>query len=108
MTAHTHTPGPWLRVDLEPDRGNLEQLVNSSGRAAMQISGAGGPEWHCNAALIAAAPALLDALRAVMGVWPYAREAQYLAADQQAIREQARAAIAQACGETGLAGGERA
>ena len=106
MDADTHTPGPWKRADLDtyPD-------------ATDEICAEGYDQCLCrvlqepieaNAALIAAAPALLSALRACFEVldcnWT-ATNGQGISDEEHGARHMARAAISAATG-AGNGGGE--
>lgn len=85
---NAHTPGPWAQYEGDP-----LIIVDSYGASLGEMS-AGSPnvsrsEQIANARLIAAAPELLDALRAVVSV-----------ADRKTVEfDLAHAAIAKATGE---------
>lgn len=101
-----HTPGPWSA--LTPDQfGRPVQAdwVVAVGDAYICV----GPQWDeeyrdeslANARLIAAAPEMLEALKAVMdneSDWKWAQEFGGYVLDDD-VREQVRAAIAKAKGK---------
>ncbi len=96
-----HTPGPWVHRSFEPHTYGCD-FVNGPNRARIAQCGdivGKGPHGYClsvdadeiaaNARLIAAAPELLAALKAVVSV-----------ADRATVQfDQARAAIAKAEGK---------
>ncbi len=59
---NAHTPGPWMVVhELRPNDEAVADLVNNTWVIPERPVRLGS--WHADAALIAAAPDLLDALR---------------------------------------------
>ena len=57
-----HTPGPWDRVDISTGCATKREQINHNGYAAVQIQHDGSAEGDSNARLIAASPAMLNAL----------------------------------------------
>lgn len=101
MTAK-HTPGPWTpefgeayRVRAQQDGGQVAIMMNLKGRHGL-AGRRNGDEVAANARLIAAAPELLEALKACAAVC--AGETMNKRGLISAL-EQARAAIAKATGE---------
>lgn len=94
----THTPGPWVR---EPEyEGDPATFVHAKGRAIADCHNGYGEEDEDNARLIAAAPELLAALKALANLdkrcgW------------HSAALDQANAAIAKAEGATSSAIGTK-
>lgn len=93
-TTTTHTPGPWTAYN---------------GHVGTERAGVNGPNGNqiCrtrkydDARLIAAAPALLDALRALCDEYEISAEQEAKQGDENGLKciKQARAAIAAATGE---------
>jgi hypothetical protein len=85
MSAPKHTPGPWRVANGTQIRSQRDQIA----KVWMMRDG----EGNSNARLIAAAPEMLEALKAM------AEGCSFPADDvQRAIRDRARAAIAKATG----------
>jgi len=84
-----HTPGPWtvgyLRIE-----GRADIYADSEPTSIASVR-------EANAALVAAAPELLEALKVVL---PYAKSLPYFSKPCAAAVEQAEAAIAKAEGES--------
>jgi len=95
-----HTPGPW-ELDADPTATNPVWIIPTNGVKNgdyWSVCKCDGPNAKTNARLIAAAPDLLAALRALITEWDRPRE---IPADPDwcdAIVGQARAAIAKAEG----------
>jgi hypothetical protein len=74
--AVAHTPGPW-KVDFDsPDSAGViapDQNANEDNRVVV-AHGIAGPNFKANAALIAAAPELLEALKDAEDSLSYAQE----------------------------------
>lgn len=89
----THTPGPWTI-----DGVDYIDIISPAGRIAMLDSDAGlpGAQEMANARLIASAPALLEALRAMLAKHDQGRE--HLSDLWPAEAAAARAALALAQG----------
>lgn len=96
MTAAKHTPGPW-HIDEDP-RPGMEWNRHINSAPAMTVcfmahSDGNAPERDAaNARLIAAAPELLEALRAIISDGMHCDVVPHL-------QDKARAAIAKATGE---------
>ena len=94
-----HTPGPWTVRDI-PTQGRYIGPANDGGAPsvafAMSRTSRSEAQLDANARLIAAAPCLLDALRALVSIDDGDCAALYPHADAY---EAARAAIAKATGE---------
>jgi hypothetical protein len=103
MASETkHTPGPWRVAAMRGFAGSIG--VGPKGETAVAVIAADAfpSEREANARLIAAAPELLAALRAMIGVWEHGIDPS----DEQEIGEPtavrwARAAIAKAEGREG-------
>lgn len=97
-----HTPGPWRVVNYQ-DKNDVPRVVSDKGGIAVlcinRYLGEAGPskQEQINAALIAAAPELLEALKAMVAIWEGPRELAALRFAKSVI--DARAAIAKATGE---------
>ena len=97
-----HTPGPWRVVNYQ-DKNDVPRVVSDKGGIAVlcinRYLGEAGPskQEQINAALIAAAPELLEALKAMVAIWEGPRELAALRFAKSVI--DARAAIAKAPGE---------
>jgi hypothetical protein len=73
----SHTPGPWTITRGTKERGSLARGIHRpDGATVVRFNGLGRPasrEGEANAHLIAAAPDLLEALKALQragGMWP--------------------------------------
>ena len=86
-----HTPGPW-RFRLSAHNGCY--YVEDKDWLVAEVAGQNVENEH-NARLIASAPDLLEALKAVRCFY---ENAKHLSGDEDAILEEARAAIAKAEG----------
>jgi hypothetical protein len=86
MGQTAHTPGPWLPVELKLGSRSFWIAIHSGGRL---------PETEANARLIAAAPDLLEALKAIMSD-------RFNGPDSEPIWRRAEAAIAKAEGRAAL------
>lgn len=64
MTEAKHTPGPWVVADEHPD-GVLDRSIKADGYyvATVHDTSFAGDCWDADAALIAAAPELLAAVK---------------------------------------------
>jgi hypothetical protein len=74
--AVAHTPGPW-KVDFDsPDSAGVisPEEISNEGRRVVDVHGIKGPNFKANAALIAAAPELLEALKDAEDSLNYAQE----------------------------------
>lgn len=98
MSEMKHTPGPWTpefgeayRVRAQQDGGQVAIMMNLKGRHGL-AGRRNGDEVAANARLMAAAPELMDALKALLN---YDNLGAYERAD---VRQKARAAIAKATG----------
>jgi hypothetical protein len=60
----THTPGPW-EVSKESDRYVIQHAADV-GKKAIAVTAGAYPDSAANAALLAAAPGLYEALRAIV------------------------------------------
>lgn len=68
MSAARHTPGPWVAV---PSTQGPEIAIRADGWGiALCADGLGDGVMECNARLIAAAPALKEALEVVLASYP--------------------------------------
>ncbi len=83
----THTPGPWT-VEVHDTTTTIEALSQT---VAVDVS-------NCDAALIAAAPELLEALRAALTWLPYVGDGAPLDPEIDLVLAQCRAAITKATG----------
>ena len=93
-----HTPGPWT-VHAQASANNYVALVDNNWMAAIQFNGElMVAKQDANAALIAAAPDLLEALKESYKYISGGSEAQHGLAFQ-ALFDQVRAAIFKATGE---------
>lgn len=94
----THTPGPWHHgVDLRPDIRHRE--ISSERRYVATVGADWGEETQANARLIAAAPALLEALENVLTAFPLKWWADSHSLGETEILKTAHNAIALARGE---------
>ena len=97
-----YTQGPWRVVNYQ-DKHDVPRVVSDKGGIAVlcinRYLGEAGPskQEQINAALIAAAPELLEALKAMVAIWEGPRELAALRFAKSVI--DARAAIAKATGE---------
>ena len=97
-----YTQGPWRVVNYQ-DKNDVPRVVSDKGGIAVlcinRYLGEAGPskQEQINAALIAAAPELLEALKAMVAIWEGPRELAALRFAKSVI--DARAAIAKATGE---------
>ena len=67
-----HTPGPWKMAEIEDDTKNLTHMIVAEYNENLLITYALPPtdiadEFYANAKLIASAPYLLEALKALSG-----------------------------------------
>ena len=100
-----HTPGPWEATDLSEAHWvetNHRWGIFSASRRVAKVEGVGG-EYEANARLIAAAPDLLEALKAMVaitndsrGVDGYHLNGDIAEWDEFDAINQARAALAKA------------
>jgi hypothetical protein len=96
-----HTPGPWYAVGswVEVDDDNAADICNCSAESMGQKRAARPPEEEeANARLIAAAPELLDALRALQSIPPF-DGTQKASIARRETKRAARAVVAKALGE---------
>lgn len=95
-----HTPGPWNAVN--NDAGTALEIWDDDGQMIANVQPQDPPAVeHANAALIAAAPDLLAALREFTDVWDSGRSFASIDVDDiEAMRRRARAAIAKAEGRS--------
>lgn len=101
MPHTTHTPGPWKwwsKSDGRPAKYDLAKLVGADGTHVLTTYGGESlnalgktRRARANAALIEAAPVLLEALQEILYAYPNIEER---------YQEKAKAAISQAYGET--------
>ena len=101
----THSPGPWVKIS----RDRLwNEIVSSTNRQIVLVQKNSAyfkvpaEETEGNATLIAAAPELLEACKALLSAF---EGYEMLAALDSTVQEQARAAIAKASGECSECGG---
>jgi len=64
-----HTPGPWRVKDVQPDAWTRQVWTDES-HGSVMIATTGGIDKEANAALIAAAPDMYEALEAVRAIIP--------------------------------------
>lgn len=91
MSAHKHTPGPWHSTGRYVGSGHAKMNICECSDNSGCWSNA--PEAVANARLIAAAPDLLESVKALLGCMSLAGW------DGDPIAVKARAAIAKATGE---------
>jgi len=109
-TKQGHTPGPW-KLRQESLGGFIETKTGNPLFAVKPLSMEGRKDDHANARLIAAAPELLEALKAIEGRITKAANALYVSGKRSDLHaafdgwkvdaQQARAAIARATGQGG-------
>jgi hypothetical protein len=95
LTSTTHTPGPWT---LGASREILGRAFDGSARNICDTVRGGSPEAaEANARLIAAAPEMLDALKAVLKIESMdARGVRFSFDFNSPLAKQVRSAIAKA------------
>lgn len=104
MKRTAHTPGPWTPTHShgsESELFDLERSVYAGDVPIAAVAGQapGGPrEWSANARLLAAAPDLLDACRAVVAWGERVGALAQCSPHWPAVVEQAKAAILKAEG----------
>lgn len=65
MNPQKHTPGPWRTHDVQPEIWTRQVWTDES-HGSVMIATTGGVDKEANARLIAAAPELLAALKALV------------------------------------------
>ena len=104
MLKHTHTPGPWRydRSNGTPTTGR-HMIAGAKPGYLAEVRDCGSGDVQANASLIAAAPALLDALQTLMAMDVKGHQLQYRLQFSTAGREilnKAISAIQQDTGES--------
>jgi hypothetical protein len=103
MEKLTHTPGPWHRNIKPATKYSTVWSGRNKHVAAVTVSGLSPEEVEANISLIAAAPELLAALKALMPVLDKAQETDNVFGkmhnDAMDAEQAARAAIAKATAE---------
>lgn len=89
-----HTPGPWTAGTLIQNDGGIAVLTTTRDRIAKAWAGQDGGSAAANATLIAAAPELLAALRALVRAWDH-QQLPVIGGLEEALHD-ADAAIAKA------------
>ena len=99
-----HTPGPWAAIDRTDGLRTLTHITNGAHIVCSLGStrADGSPNHSANARLIAAAPQMLEALRAALEAMGDTYDARDAAgAEGEQLRDQIAEAIATATGEDG-------
>jgi hypothetical protein len=98
MAEQKHTPGPWhAKLDSESDEADDYKVVRGDGYYPVASH-----MWEADARLIAAAPALLEALRSVVNAYGLDMQAAWVGMGRSGECHElvaARAAIAKAEGK---------